>query len=238
MNSSEEKVVAVIGPAVSDGENELTVQVTGIENEAGLIRVTTEKEYQEAGEFGVMLKEKMAEVTDFFAPMKKAAHEAHKQVCDREKQMLSPLKNAEKSLKKAMGDYALKIEQERRRAEEEARRLAQEEAARKLEESIEAEANGDIEAAREAMLDAELAETASTEIRVDSSAPKTKGVSTTKDWEIESIDLSKVPNEIAGVLIRPVDEAAVIKLIRASKGTIKIEGINYKETIKMSFRRS
>ena len=59
-----------------------------------------------------------------------------------------------------------------------------------------------------------------------------------KDWEITDIDLSKVPTSIAGVLIRPVDTAAVMKLIRASKGAIQIEGITYRETAKMSFRRA
>lgn len=54
-----------------------------------------------------MLKQKAAEVTEFFKPMKDTAYKAHKAICDREKEMLTPLRNAEKTLKKTMGDYAM-----------------------------------------------------------------------------------------------------------------------------------
>ena len=238
MNNYEEKVVAVVDPLTSAGEEELATEITDIEVRAGGLVVANDQQYTEAGEFGVLLKQKMAEVTEFFAPMKKAAHDAHKQVCDREKQMLAPLKNAESILKKSMGAYALKKEQERKVAEEAARRLAQEEADRKLEAAIAAEQNGDADALKAAMLDAEIADSASRMVPVESETPKAKGVSFQKDWEITDIDLSKVPDTIAGVLIRPVDTAAVMKLIRATKGAIQIEGITYRETSKMSFRRS
>lgn len=237
MNNYEEKVVAVIEPQTAVGEDELAVQVTDIEIRAEGLVVSNDDEYKEAGELGRLLKAKMAEVTEFFAPMKKSAHDAHKQVCDREKQMLSPLKNAEAVLKKSMGAYALKKEQERKAAEEAARRLAQEEAERKLQASIDAEASGNVEAAKAAMLDAEIADNASRMVSMPEQKLKAEGVGTQKDWEITAIDASKVPVSLAGMVIRPVDEAAVMKLIRASKGTIQIEGISYQETIKMSFRR-
>ena len=238
MNNYEEKVVAVVEPLTSAGEEELATEVTDIEVRAGGLVVQDDQQYQEAGEFGVLLKQKMAEVTEFFAPMKKAAHDAHKQVCDREKQILAPLKNAESILKKTMGEYALKKEQERRAAEEAARRLAQEEAERKLEDAIAAEQNGDAEGMKAAMLDAEIADSVSRLATVEGDTPKAKGTSFQKDWEITDIDESKVPDAVAGVVIRPVDTAAVMRLIRATKGAIKIEGISYRETSKISFRRS
>lgn len=237
MNSYEEKVVAVIEPQTAAGEVELAVQVTDLEFRAECLIVSSDDEYKAAGEFGRLLKAKMAEVTEFFAPMKKAAHDAHKQVCDKEKKMLSPLKNAEAALKKSMGAYALKKEQERKASEEAARRLAQEEADRKMQASIDAEASGDAEAATAAMLDAEIADRASRMVSMPEEKLKAEGVGTQKDWEITAIDASKVPVSLAGMVIRPVDEAAVMKLIRASKGTIQIEGISYQQTIKMSFRR-
>ena len=238
MNSNvEEKVVAVIEPQTAAGEDELTEEVTGIELRAGQLVVSTDDEYKEAGEFGRMLKGKMADVKSFFEPMKKAAHDAHKQICDREKTMLEPLKNAETILKQSMGAYALKKEQERKAAEEAARRLAQEEAERQLAASIEAEENGDSDAAKAAMMDAEIADNASRMVSIPPEKLKAEGVGTQKDWEIVSIDPSKVPVSLAGMIIRPVDESAVMKLIRASKGSIKIEGITYRETTKISFRR-
>jgi len=237
MNNLEE-VIAVIEPQEVYEETRLTAQVTVIEATARNLLVENDEQYKVAGEFGIVLKEKMAEVSEFFAPMKKAAHDAHKKVCDREKEMLTPLKNAETILKKSMGAYAMRKEQERRAAEAEARRLAKEEADRKLAEAIAAEEKGDAVATKNAMLDAEIADTVSRMVAIEDNKPTAKGVSVQKDWEITEIDLTKVPDSLMGVLIRPVDKAAVMKLIRSSKGTIKIEGITYQETTKMSFRRA
>lgn len=236
--NNDEKVVAVIEPLKAAGEAELAGQVTAIEATAESMLVLNDEQYQGAGEFGVMLRQKMAEVVSFFAPMKKAAHDAHKQICDREKQMLTPLKTAEATLKQYMSDYVQKKDAERRAAEEAARRLAQEEAERKMAQAIEAEKNGDAEAAGIAFADAAIADSSSRSIVVDAEKPKASGVTVTKDWEIDQIDLSKVPDEINGAVIRPVDTAAVMRLIRASKGGIKIDGIAYHEVAKTSFRRS
>ena len=235
----DEMVLATIEPKeTTNEEEELTVQVSDIETIANTLVVLDEKDYEAAGEFGVKLKTKIAEVTEFFAPMKKAAHEAHKNVCDREKQMLAPLKSAEATLKKTMGEYVTKKERERREAEERARKLAREESERKLTEAAEAERKGDIAASEAALLDAEISDTASRSITINKQQSYVKGVSAKTDWEITDIDASKVPDDVMGVTIRPVDEKAVIKLIRASKGKVQIPGITYKEVSKMSFRRS
>lgn len=66
--------------------------------------------------------------------------------------------------------------------------------------------------------------------------PKVSGVSTSKDWEIVEIDPKAVPLAVAGIELRPVDQAAVMRLIRASKGQIEIPGITYRQVAKMSFR--
>lgn len=237
MTNPEEKVVAVIAPQKADGEDALAEQVSEIELLANSVVVTSDAEYEAAGDFGVKLKTKIGEVKDFFAPMKKSANEAHKKICAREKEMLSPLEKAEKTLKGVMGAYAAKKEADRRAAEEAARRLAQEEADRKLAMAVEAEASGDTGAASSAMLDAEIADSASRAVFVPSDKPKAKGVSVRKDYEIVSIDDSKVPDTLLGVLIRPVDTAAVKKLIKGSNGTIKIPGIVYRETSNVSFSR-
>ena len=72
--------------------------------------------------------------------------------------------------------------------------------------------------------------------RVSGVAPKAAGVSTSRAWKITNIDSSKVPVEIAGAIIRPVDEKAVMALIKATKGSIKIPGIEYEETVNISIR--
>lgn len=116
-------------------------------------------------------------------------------------------------------------------------RLQETEAERLLNEAVESERNGDAEEAAARMEYAETLATATTVVQ-GTPTPKVSGVSTSTDWEIESIDASKVPTEVAGVIIRPVDEAAVKRLIRMSKGAVQIPGVVYKKTTKISLGRS
>lgn len=237
-----ETVVATI-PKLKEGEippqeAELASEITEIEARASAVVIKDDQDYEAAGEFGTLLKAKAAEVTEFFRPLKDAAYKAHKAICDREKQMLTPLRSAEKILKKSMGDYMMEQERKRREQEEAARRAAEEAARRRLEEAAELESSGHGEAAEAALADAEVMEGTSRMVFIPGSTPKAKGVSTSKDWEIVSVDGKAVPISFGGVDIRPVDTSAVMRLIRASKGTIEIPGIRYRETIKTSFRRA
>lgn len=236
-----ETVVAVL-PKPKEGEvtpqeAELVSEVTAIELRAEAVVIKDDTDFQAAGEFGVLLKQKAGEVTDFFKPLKDAAYKAHKAVCDREKEMLTPLKNAEKVLKRTMGDYTLEQERKRQEQEEAMRRAAEAESQRKLEEAARLEQEGKGADAEAALTDAEIMEGAGRMAFVPGGAPKAKGVSTSKDWEIVSVTDREVPLSINGAELRPVDRAAVMRLIRASKGTINIPGIVYKEVAKMSFSR-
>lgn len=97
-------------------------------------------------------------------------------------------------------------------------RAAEEEARRKLEEAAALEKSGDVAGAEAALQDAEVSEDVSRMVFVPGGAPKAKGVSAGKDWEIVSIDGKSVPLMVSGVEIRPVDTAAVMRLIRAQQG--------------------
>lgn len=108
---------------------------------------------------------------------------------------------------------------------------------KKLDEAAAAEEAGNHAEADMALAEAQMVETVAASTTVVMSTPKTKGIGTTKDWEIESIDHEKVPVVFSGVEIRPVDEKAIMRLIRATKGSIQIPGIKYKETVKVSIRR-
>ena len=79
-------------------EEALCQEVTDIEFQAGAITIDTEDDYKEAAQFGRLLKQRTAEVKDFWKPLKEAAHKAHAEICAREKAMLQPLSNAEKIL--------------------------------------------------------------------------------------------------------------------------------------------
>ena len=235
--NQKESIVAVMPELEPVDEQQLTQEVTDIEFRAESFVIQTPEDYDAAGEFGKLLKRKAAEVTGFFKPMKDSAYQAHKAVCDREKAMLTPLKNAEKIVKKTMGDYLMEQERIRREAEEAARRAAEEERERKLKEAMALEAAGDKEGAEAAVEEPVVMDEATGYSVPAPVKSKVSGVSTSKDWEITNIDTAKVPVNFSGMELRPVDQAAVIRLIRASKGSIAIPGIAYREVAKMSFRR-
>ena len=151
--------------------------------------------------------------------------------------LLDPLTKAESVIKKATSAYLDEQERKRREAEERARRAAREEAERRLAEASALESSGKLEEAAMALEEAEIIDSATVCIPA-SQNQKVKGVSSRRDWDIVSINDSKVPVDIAGTVIRPVDKGIVMRLIRSSKGTIRIPGITYRETISMSVRRS
>jgi hypothetical protein len=232
-----ETMVATVPQAEIVDEQQLSRDVTDIEFQAESLVIQTDEDYAFAGEFGKMLKKKASQVTTFFKPMKDSAYQAHKAVCDREKAMLTPLRNAEKIIKQAINIYDAEQKRKRREAEEAARRAAEAERERKMREASELEAAGDNEGAEAAFEEAAIMDDAASYAVVPATAaPKVSGVSTSKDWEIVEIDLKAVPLAVAGVEIRPVDKAAVMRLIRTSKGQIEIPGITYREVAKISFR--
>ena len=232
-----ETVMSVIGNPTAIDENSLKTETVSLEVRADALKVTNDEEYQDAAEFLKTLKDQAGKVKDFFKPLKDAAHKAHKEVCDREKLMLDPLTKAESVIKKAVGEYLAEQERKRKAAEERARQAAKAEADRLLAEAAALENEGKTEEATAAMEEAEIIDGATVAVP---SAPtaKVKGVSSSKDWEIVGINDAKVPVAIAGTVIRPVDNKAIMRLIRASKGTIQIPGVTYKEVMKISARRS
>lgn len=151
--------------------------------------------------------------------------------------MLDPLEAAEKIVKQTMSEYRVEEERRRKVAEEAARKEAEEAAKQKLDEAAAFEKAGNYEAAAYAMSDAEVMDDYAKTGIAYAAPEKTAGVSSKKDWEIESVDSALVPVSVAGIEIRPVDIKAVLKLIRATKGAIQIPGIKVKETSVISIRK-
>ena len=236
--SKKEEVLAVVSQSNKvEGEVELSKEVSAVETVARNLSILNAEDYQHAAAFGRLLKQKSAEVTEFFAPMKKAAHDAHKHICDREKAMLAPIANAEKLLKRTMGEYQMEQQRKQREEEERLRALAKAEEERLLAEAIKMEQLGEKEMSEEHFENAQFMANAARSISVPKETVKAEGVSTSVDWEIESIDPSQVPVEFLNQILRPVDEKAVIRLIRAHKGNVSIPGVKFKETAKLSFRK-
>ena len=235
-----ERVISVIGNTATveskpPAEEALKQETSLLEIQAEGTLVTNDEEYQSAAEFGRAIKAKANEITAFFKPMKDAAHKAHKEVCEREKKMLEPLAKAEKLVKQAMGAYVTEQERKRKEAEEAARRAAAAEAERKLADAISLEEQGREDEAAAAIEEAEVIDTVGSSLTISAAPPKVKGVTAKRDYEIVGVDGATVPINFAGIELRPVDTAAVMRLIRASKGSIQIPGITYRETTNMSF---
>lgn len=217
-------------------EEALSREVSTVEAEALRMVVANDEDFAAAGEATKSVKKMQKKVTEYWEPLRVSAKKTYDDVLARKKEMISPLESAEKILKGKMAAYADEQARKRREREEAMRRLAQAEVDRKLAEAAEAEAAGDAVGMEYAMAEAEVMDDVAKSGKIGAVAPKAAGVSTSKAWKITSIDISQVPTEIAGAIIRPVDEKAVMALIKATKGSIKIPGIVYEETVNISVR--
>ncbi len=220
----------------SPEEKQMGKDVSIIEMQAENVSISNDAEFAYAGQLAQQVKQMQKKITDYWEPMRKSTYEAYTSVNQHKKEMLDPCQKAEKILKRKMSDYSMEQERKRREQEAELRRLAQAEVDRKLKEAAEAESKGDTLAAETAMAEAEVMDGVAVAGVVQAAPPKVKGVSKTKAWRITGIDAEKVPVEIAGCVIRPVDEKAVLNLIKGTKGQIKIPGVTYEETVSISVR--
>ena len=231
--------LAIVGSnalVLDSPEDTLTQEARLIEKQASSVAVTNDAEYAAAGDLTKAVKKMQKKVKDYWEPMRVNAKAAYDEVLAHKKEMLDPLEAAEKILKGKMGDYSMEKERKRRAQEEAMRKLAEQEMNRKLEEAARAEAAGDTAGAEFAMVEAEVMEGVSISGSIQAQTPKAAGVSQSKTWEIVSIDSSKVPVSFEGVEIRPVDVKAVMRLIKESKGTIQIPGVQYRDSVSISVR--
>ncbi len=221
---------------ISVEEKKLDKEVSAVEQKAADVRVTDDEGYSEAAELVKTVKQMQKRVKEYWEPLRVSTKKAYDDVLGHKKEMLDPLEKAEKIIKGKMTDYSM--EQERKRKEQEAvmKRLAQQEVERKLAESIEAEDAGDYAAAEFAMAEAEVMDNVALSGSVQAHIPKADGVSQSKNWKITEIDDSQVPVNFCGMELRPIDEKAVLALIKASKGTIQIPGVKYEKSITISVR--
>jgi hypothetical protein len=65
---------------------------------------------------------------------------------------------------------------------------------------------------------------------------KTEGTAAKTTWKAKVTNPALVPIEIAGIQIRPIDTKALDTLARASKGSIKIPGVEFYEDVQIAIR--
>ena len=236
MQTTTEQVVATISTEqmLNEQEARQTADNVALQVRVSSMVIETEEQYREAAEIGKDIKRRAKMVQELFAPIKAAAHEAHRVACDREKTMLSPLQEAEKRIKGLMSNYTAEQERKRREAEEAARRAREEAAQKALDQAVALEQEGKHEQAAAALEEADIM--AATPVAVAQPVTPTKGVTTKKVWEVQIVDPSAVPVSIAGIVIRPVDEMAIKKLANSSKGQISIPGVRIIEKVQTILR--
>jgi hypothetical protein len=153
------------------------------------------------------------------------ANAEHKRLTALRGSYLKPLEEAEKLIKQKMGAYTMEKERKQREAQA-AQRRAEEEERKRLEDEAKAMADqGDLFGAMEVQEQAE----SMVAVQVEIAPPKVEGVTYISDWEVTVTDKDMVPVEVAGVILRPVDEAAVKRVVKLMKGGIKIPGVSIKE---------
>ena len=215
--------------------NEIQVkeQATTLEQQAQAYQIATNEGYEEAANFLKRVKGATNEVKAYWKPAKDAAAKAHKEICQKEKAMLSICESAEKILKVKMLSYSQKVEAEHRAAEEAARKKAQEESDRLLAEAAKAEKSGDTMQATTNMAMAEQVSTLYPAVQVV--APKVSGVSKKKVWEVRITDEKAVPAYANGICIRPVDKRAIMQLHRLNP-SIEVNGIEFYQDEQIAVR--
>jgi chromosome segregation ATPase len=204
-------------------ETELEQNIESLTVTANSLTISTQSDYEGAVAFVKDIKQTAKQISDYWKPLKESAQKAHKAICEREKALLSPLEEAERSVKKAMVEYDRKLQEEaerQRRVIEEQRREA---------ERLQREAEAALFKGND--LEAEMLqfEAESKEVIEPVIQQKTAGVSYRTIYKAEIINPSLVPIEIAGVVIRPIDIREVEKLAQVSKGAVQIPGIRIYE---------
>ncbi len=215
-------------------ENEQKSSVVKIYEQAKILTINSPVDYEGAAEFTKQVKSLSKRIKDYWAPLKKSARASWQSLVDREKELLTPLEQAESEVKKKMAAFQKKVQEEERAARMLAERLKREETERLLAEATKAAEQGNEMEAEIILAQAEIIETSQTAVQVQ--APKATGVSTRTLYRARIVDESKVPVEVAGVVIRPVDLAAVNKMAQASKGKIQIPGIEIYEEQSVAVR--
>jgi len=112
-------------------DNELETQALAWPERASALAVTDQASHDRAAALVIEVVELRRRVQKHHAPIKEAAHKAHRAAVDAEKRLLDPLQRAEATLKKAIGaweDWREHLRQEEQRKLEEAQHQADEEA--------------------------------------------------------------------------------------------------------------
>lgn len=206
-------------------------EVAPVVDQAASMVVNSAESYGTASDFLKRVKQAQVRVTAFFAPMKQKAYEAHKAITAQESETLKPLQQAESTVKRIMSEYYQ--EQERKRiAEQQKAQVAADEAARKERERLEREAAKlKTPELRERRLE-QAAQVIAPMIQVATAVPVIAGQSVVKRWKAVVVNVDLVPREYM-----VVNDTALQALARATKGAVKVAGVQFVEEVGFATKR-
>lgn len=166
---------------------------------------------------------------EWFAPMKKAAAAAHKAICDKENEVLTPLKAAKQYLSAQIGTFDQAQERvrlaEEARQQEDARLKAVAEAAQRAQDiaiadAIVLEAQGDTTGADAVLANPVPQEVYVPPVVIPRAVPKAAGVSSVQNWTFRITNADLIPREY----MIP-DEKAIRGVVKSMKSKANIPGI-------------
>ena len=140
-------------------EREFKEEALTLKGQATAIKVRDVETYASAGELGKAMKELRSKVVEYFAPLKDAAHKAHKAITAKEAEELKPIDEAITILRSTMNAFTAEQERLRRIEEDKLRKIEEERAAKEREkllaQAVKAEAKGNGDKAEELLEKAE-----------------------------------------------------------------------------------
>ena len=211
---------------------DLAIDTTNIEAktkdivaQAELLEVTTDEQYETVGGFlkGIVALKK--DISSTFDPIAKIQHAAHRETLVQKKRRMGPVEDAERIVRGKVGTYLDEKERRRREAEKKLQEQARkDEEKRKLDEALALEEEGKTEEA-EAVIEEPVEAPA---VVVPDTTPKVEGISKPrKVWKFRIKDAAQVPAQYM-----KVDEVKLGGVVRATKGTLKIPGVEiYSESV-------
>ena len=171
--------------------NEMSKIISSIPSEAGNLQISCQDDYIRAVDLVSKIKQLRKTIDESFDPIIQRAHQAHKEALVQKRRHTDPLDQAERELKRRMGEYVQECErrrlEEQRRIALEIRRAAEE---RALQTAQELEAAGDPEVANSVLEDAVNAPV-QTPV-VESDVPKCDGITYRKTYRYEIVDVAAI----------------------------------------------
>ena len=208
---------------------EISKEIAVVETDATALIVVDNATYLQAGEKLKAFKGLEKKIKTYFEPLKKSAHAAWKQICDRENEELTKLQPGLQHLSKQMTAY--NIAQEKIRQEEE-KRLQAEAKAREEEErlraAIEAEASGASKEETTAILETPVFTPPPI---VEKTVPKQAGLAMASIWKHRTTNLlllcKAVADGKAPITCIQANDTFLGQQARAGKGVIQYPGVEF-----------